>query len=50
MDESTGSKSLKSSSAFFTQLQDEVQTHITNKVNKTKKNTDSKTISSKIKL
>ncbi|CAH0550638.1 unnamed protein product [Brassicogethes aeneus] len=38
MDESKGSKSVKSSTAFFTQLQEEVQTHISNKTQKKKTN------------
>ncbi|VEN51936.1 unnamed protein product [Callosobruchus maculatus] len=50
MDEKLSSKSIKSSKAFFTQLQEEVKTHISEKVKKKRKNSQPQYDSKKIKL
>ncbi|KAJ8934519.1 hypothetical protein NQ314_013302 [Rhamnusium bicolor] len=51
MDESVGAKNVKSSKAFFTQLQEEVITHISNKVkSKKRKRNDDQLEAKKIKL
>lgn len=50
MDESTGAKSVKSSAAFFTQLEEQVKGHIQAKTNKQKKKNKPVFVAKKLKL
>lgn len=50
MDQSSNAKVVKSSTAFFTQLQEEVKGHISNKAQKRKKANSVNTEAKKVKL